>query len=215
MPLTWRGATAAADRISELAGVGLNAMHTGRANQEPQVTDRIFGAIEGAIHENPIDGISWQAHTLGDRGAKSPESRFGADALVVLDIKVAGLSACKGILAQAKILEPEARMTQAEFNDLREQCTKMLALTPDAFVWLYHRNGVSVIPALSVVGLSTENRRPGTASRWKFEYFIKAFIECFVGDQRFREATRAELERIADEVAARNALLLEAREDGA
>lgn len=215
MPLTWKGSQEAANRINAISIKVLDDWQAGEFDQEPQLTDRFFGALRGALSESPIEGLSWRAHTLADRGPNSAENLYGADALVVLDIQIRGFTAQKGILAQAKILDSNRPMRKDDFNDLREQCRKMLELSPDSFVWLYTRKGILVLPAISVVGLSPENRKLGSAVHWGFTYFVKSFIDCFVGDGQFKCAKRAELERVAEVASARSALLLQAREETA
>ena len=88
MPLNWHNSLAAARKINELAERGLRAYEDGEVEQEPQLTDRIFGSIQAVLEDQPIEGLTWNAHTLSDRGRGSSENKYGADALVVLDKNV-------------------------------------------------------------------------------------------------------------------------------
>ena len=119
-----------AREIADAANGAINAYKEARVEEEPQVTDRILGAIEdriqnqrfGDVVQQRFDGVVWNARTLRTgRGVAAEESRHGADLMGVLDIEISGYSAKKGFLAQAKKAEPDRPLSLAGWNRLRSQ----------------------------------------------------------------------------------------------
>jgi hypothetical protein len=135
----------------------VRALADSRVEQEPAFTDRMLGHIEEAMNGYVTKGVRWTAKTLTDRGRNSQEQEFGADFAGVLDIDLEDFNVKKGFLAQAKKVEPFDRVSNSELQRMSVQCNQMLQYTPDAFLFLYSIQGVSVVPAVSVVSAHFSN----------------------------------------------------------
>jgi hypothetical protein len=199
----------AAAHVADAAERVSGALRAGRIEQEPAFTDRMLGAIEEAMRDYHAKGVSWTAKTLTDRGRNAQEHRHGADFAGVLSIDLPEFKVKKGFLAQAKMLEPRAGMPKSEFHRMKGQCEAMLTQTPDSFVFLYSRDGVTVVPAVSVV--SSEPRNPHELYSRSISRFYEEHFESFIGDRRVNAPTPAMLEELRRGVDARSLLYLEAR----
>jgi hypothetical protein len=173
--------------------------------QEPAMTERMITAIEKALDGEVIRGVRWEAKTLTDRGKGTQEKRYGADFLGALNIDLPDYKVAKGFLAQAKLLKHE---TVDDLSGLKEQCKKMLKLSPDSFVFLYSKTGVRVVPAISVIA---SDRDPTELYGRSVQRFFEEHIECFIGDRAIQAATPGTLEDLRHRYEARDALLLTAR----
>lgn len=192
--------------ISDAIDLSIDALREGRVEQEPAFTDRMLGAIEGALNGYRTKGIRWSAKTLTDRGKNSQESRHGADFMGVLNIALPDFTVSKGFLAQAKMVRGRYGVNM---RDLREQCERMLNLSSASFVFLYSREGVRVIPAVAVLGSDANllDHYSRSASR-----FFEEHLECFIGDRNIQSATPDSLEALCERYECRSALLLRAEE---
>lgn len=193
----------AARRIGSATDSAVRALREGRVEHEPAMTDRMLGAIEESLRDFRVHGVQWTAKTLTDRGARSQESRFGADFLGVLNIQLPQFSISKGFLAQAKLVR--GRWFR-EAEQLQKQCEQMLKLSPDSFVFLYRRGGVRVVPAISVLGAKGDPTQLYSRSSQRF---FEQHLECFVGDRAISSATPAALEKLQRQYEVRSALFLQ------
>lgn len=200
-----------AKRISEAANKVTHSLSVGQVEQEPAFTDRMLGRIEEAMTNYSIKGVRWEAKTLTDRGPYAQEARFGADFIGVLDIHLPGYSVKKGFLAQAKLIEPDDPMSTANYSRMRDQCKRMLKLSAASFLFLYCRQGIFVVPALSVV--SADRCNPHELYKRSIARFYEEHFECFVGDHRISVPHIGTLEGIQREMTAKRLLFLKARYD--
>ncbi len=198
-----------AQRIAGAIDASTDALREARVEQEPAMTDRMLGSIEHSVEGFRSRGIRWTAKTLTDRGRGSQESKYGADFMGVLQVSLRDFTVSKGFLAQAKLVR---RRTVDNPKNLKEQCEKMLALSPASFVFVYGYDGVRVFPALSVVGsggdLADLYSRSG-------RLFFEEHLECFIGDRAIHAPSPATLDDLRDRYEARDALLLRAETDEA
>jgi len=171
----------AATHIAEAAGGTVEVLVDGRVEQEPAFTDRMLGRIEGAMEGFVRKGVRWSAKTLTDRGRGSQEREFGADFAGVLNIDLEDYKVRKGFLAQAKIIEPDVRVAPADIERMVVQCEQMLRHTPDSFLFLYSMQGISVVPAVSVLGSPFSN--PHDLYARSLSRFYEEHFECFIGDR--------------------------------
>lgn len=169
------------------------------------MTDRMLGAIEESLSGFQRNGIRWSAKTLTDRGAKSQESRFGADFLIVLSIDLPNFRISKGFLAQAKLIK-DGRVR--DLTELRSQCEKMLSISRDSYVFLYDNQGVRVAPATAVAA-STSN--PNKVYDKSAQRFFMDHLECFVGDPAIAMPSPDGLEALAKKFQTRTAQIIEAK----
>ena len=127
-----------AQEIANAAEGAFAAYREERVLEEPQLTDRIIGAIEDRIQSRQFDSVVWKARTLRTgRGKAAEEKCYGADLMGILDVALPDYTTTKGFLAQAKRAEPGNLFNKTEWNRLHNQCKKMLDRTPDSFVFVY------------------------------------------------------------------------------
>ena len=194
----------AAQHIAGAIDRSVDALREGRVEQEPAMTDRMLGAIEESLRNFQRKGIRWSAKTLTDRGRGSQESRYGADFMGVLNIALPEFAVSKGFLAQAKLVR---NGSSGDLEELTEQCKKMLHLSPDSFVFLYGRDGVRVVPAISVVGAKVDPLELYSRSAQRF---FEEHFECFIGDGNIQSATPTTLDVMRDRFRARKAIEIRA-----
>lgn len=195
-----------AERVAEAANHTIAALAQGRVEQEPAFTDRMLGAIEEAMNGFEVKGIRWRAKTLTDRGKGSQEKKYGADFMGVLDISLQDYSVRKGFLAQAKLIKPGDYMSMTEYDAMKDQCDKMLRLSPASFVFLYSSTKIRVVPALAVVGAGRRN--PHELYSRSIATFYKGHFGSFIGDPRVDEPRVEALVRLDERATARSVLFL-------
>jgi len=200
----------AAAHIANAANGTVDALVEGRIEQEPAFTDRMLGRIESAMDGYVAKGIRWSAKTLTDRGRNSQEREFGADFAGVLSMGLPDFEVNKGFLAQAKMIEPEDRVARNEINRMVAQCEQMLRYTPDAFLFLYSLEGISIVPAISVVSAHFLN--PHELYARSISRFYEEHFECFIGDRAISTPDRAMLDALRERFRARTLLSLSARQ---
>ena len=192
-----RTVRAIAQEIGDAADGAFESYRDGSASEEPQVTDRILGAIGERLRNKPIEGVIWNARTLKTgRGKAAEEKWHGADIMGVLDIDIDGYQTKKGFLAQAKRAEPYMPFKKADWERLVGQCNTMLERTPDSFVLIYSKDrGIRFFPANSVIGLKSRNifdLYDRSVAR-----FFELHLECFIGDRRLNSTKIETLDALA------------------
>lgn len=185
-----------AQEIADAIEGAMEGYRAGRVSQEPQLTDRIIGAVEERFREKRYGGIVWRAKTLRTgRGIAAEEQRHGADLLGVLDIDLSDFHIKKGFLAQAKLAEPKVQFSEREWIRLVQQCKTMLERTSAAFVFAYSRTeSVRIIPATAIVGF--EGRDLFELYHRAVASFFESFIECFIGDIQLNSPDIATLDNL-------------------
>jgi hypothetical protein len=200
----------AANKIAAAGRMALQDLEHGRALQEPPVTDRLIAYIQYKLNDKSISGVQWHALTLPDRGPNSAESQLGADLLSVVQFDLPDFKVAKGFLAQAKLVEPSSGFTSQDSHKLKDQCEKMLAVSPASFVFLYSlQSGILVVPAIEV--LAARSCNPHELTSYTLARFFTEHFECFIGDRKFAQASRHQLDVLREEYRARRVLLIEAR----
>ena len=200
---------ASAQRIENAANRVLRSYQEGVIEHEPTFTDRMLGAIEEAKSDFSVKGVRWRSKTLTYQGPHAQETEYGADFIGVLDINLSEYSVVKGFLAQAKRVEPDQFMNSRDWEDMKEQCDKMLALSPDSFVFVYSKEAISVVPAVSVVGAHTRNLHDLSAR--SITRFYEEHFQCFIGDRRISAPNLETLDKLQVQFESRRLLYLEAR----
>lgn len=199
--------------VNEAASRTLADLREGWIEQEPQFTERLITNLQERIDGKTIKGIRWKAKTLTDRSPQAQESVFGADFLGVLTLDLQGLSVTKGFFAQAKLIRRRSKYASAkEFDLLKKQCGKMLSVTPDAFVFLYSKRSIKIVPACSVVGTSGAHMKD-LANRSIARFFVE-YVECFIGDPKLEAPTLEKFYALAQEYEIRKGLYLHASDEG-
>jgi hypothetical protein len=180
----------AAAEVVDLAALRVAARFAqGQIADEDDFTSRLLQAMQDGIDGLAVAGVRWQAEKVRSRGPGSDESLTGADILVRLDVNLPRVRYSKGFLAQAKIVGPGRPL-----GKLREQCEKMLRVSPDSFVWHYDGSGVHVSSALPFVGSTVGTR---DVPMWPVRKLFDAHFRSFIGDRRL--AISADLANLLDE----------------
>ncbi|HHT9133648.1 MAG TPA: hypothetical protein ACFYD2_01980 [Candidatus Avalokitesvara rifleensis] len=200
-----------AKRIAKAVDDTVEDLKKERIEQEPAFTDRMLARIEQVLGSVEIKGVQWTAKTLTDRGPNAQEKIYGADFVGILHINIPEFKVAKGFLAQAKLLEPSAKISNREMQRMKDQCEQMLKLSPASFLFLYSTRGVTVVPAIAIV---SSNVNPYELYRRGVSRFFEEHFESFIGDRRVSCTDNKTLERLSDECNARNALLLKAEMEG-
>jgi hypothetical protein len=130
----------------------------------------------------------------------------------VLEIDTPDYEVRKGVLVQAKNLEPGKKLSTSVANDLRGQCKDMLDLTPASFVFLYSKTGVMTLSAATVEGSKRNDLH--VLEQWSnsTRVFFMDFVKCWVGDPRLSATDRETLAVMRALSNARNAILVKADE---
>ena len=115
----------------------------GGVTDEDDLTGILVGRLDAAF-DSPdaehLGGIKWSSSILRHRrGIASQEGSVGADLLIHVSLDTPSLKYSKGVLVQAKRVEPGDLLSNAEHNSLLAQCKKMLAVSPASFVFDYTR----------------------------------------------------------------------------
>lgn len=192
-----------AREISAAANNAFKAYVEDRMAEEPQITERILGAIEERIKNKTIESaqrsVSWQAYSLRtSSGYAAEEKRHGADFMGVLDIDLPDYEVKKGFLVQAKKSEPYDPFSLREWCRLIHQCETMLERTPDSFVFVYSRSeGIRIFPAVSVLGCMSKDIFFDLYHH-SVQRFFEDHIKCFIGDQRLNSPKIRTLDALAD-----------------
>src|SRR4051812_11606543 len=77
-----------AKAIGDAADYAFESYVNGEAAEEPQITDRLIGAIGERLRNKRFRGINWSARTLRtSRGVGAEEKRHGADLSALLNLK--------------------------------------------------------------------------------------------------------------------------------
>ena len=197
-----------AARLAEAANGTCSALGSARVEQEPAFTDRMLGRIEHAMEAFEVKNVKWTAKTLTDRGHKAQESEFGADFVGVLAINLPDYAVSKGFLAQAKLIEPEESFPKREFERMRRQCDDMLTVSPDSYLFVYSLSGITVVPALAVVG--SDHCNPHELYSRSVSRFYEEHFSSFIGDREIHAPTIRVLEEARARVRARSLLYLRA-----
>jgi hypothetical protein len=159
------------------------------------------------LNHQTIAGVRRRAKTLTDRGRRSQENDYGADFLAALKIDLQGYQVKKGFLAQSKLVEPSENFSNANFEKMLKQCEKMLKHSSASYVFLYpQHSGISVIPAIEVVGVRSCN--PHELTNRTMRQFYKEHFECFIGDRAIQSANPQALRELSERFDARNAILI-------
>jgi len=191
---------------------------------EPSLTDRLLGAIDFAFDEGiKSDGYLIRARTLRDRGANAPEAEFGADLASVLHIDTKEYKISKGFLAQAKLANKEGIYIEVKDNRclphislrlsssssrLVNQCHRMLCITPESYVFIYSNYGIFVIPASTVVSVSSDDNMYRVSFK-TFQWFMKDHLRSFIGDLQLSAYDDDTFRRLRDKTFSSFGLMLD------
>jgi hypothetical protein len=130
---TREAAGAAANGVTK----ALEDVRLGHTIDEDDLTGILVGRIAAAL-DGDIGGLHWKCTILRHRkGKAAEEKKYGADLLMHITMNTPTQRFAKGMLVQAKKIGPTRSMYPSENKQLTDQCNKMLAVTPAAFVFDY------------------------------------------------------------------------------
>jgi hypothetical protein len=137
--------------------------------------------------EGKIGDLHWDSEIVPHGSGKSAvEKRIGADVLIHVQLDTPEKKYSKGVLIQAKRLDRDERLAQKDLNELKDQCKRMLWITPDAFVFDYARSGVRCGAANKMK--ETTNRNLNEECDWTSYRFFLELFRCFIGDHKITSA---------------------------
>jgi hypothetical protein len=192
-----------ARRIAEAANRTIDEYTEAHLQHEPEFTGEMLLRMKVAMHGYTTRGMRWIAKTLTSQGPKAQEKTFGADFIGVLEFNLPEYRVTKGFIAQARHIESGQSMTPGEWDRMVQQCRQMLSITAEAFVFIYARSGIIVVPALTIVSATAPRNPHDFYSRTALRFYQDHF-ECFVGDLAISSVDTGTLERLK----ARHALYL-------
>ena len=202
----------AASRIAQAVDGVVGALKESRVEQEPAFTDRMLGAIEltmnGFEDLAALDGPRRRLRTGGLMHRRPASERILRGVFSVQLHTSPAFNVSNGFLAQAKLIRPEQRHTRKDFERLRDQCDRMLSLSPASFVFLYTDRGVTIVPAISI--WSSEPRDLFSFYWRGLPRFFEEHFESFLGDRRINEPTPGMLNGLLDEANPRRVLSMSA-----
>jgi hypothetical protein len=206
-------------KVSEAIDSVVEDYVDGDAVHENPFSGQLTGRIKEALRQFETPRIRWQvasasedkgkarlrARQLTSQGFDTEESRFGADIIFCLDIVLSDYNVKKGFLVQSKRLEPGELLDKKTADDLRRQCSKMLAVTPASMVFLYSKTGVHAVPATAVAASTTYDIYG--LETYDIQILFNDFAMCWFGDPLLQATDPASLERLRALAEAREALL--------
>ena len=163
----------------------------GNVTDEDDLTGVLVGNLDAEL-DGQIAGLAWSTSIVRHRaGVAAEEARIGADLVIHVSFQTPQRRYAKGVLVQAKRVEPGASMATAEHRELIGQCGKMLAVTPAAFVFDYARGSMRCASASRIGG--TSNRVLYDECSWTSYRFFLELFRSPVGDPRLTSALVDEL----------------------
>jgi len=175
-----------------------------------EITLHLCQEIESKLNGRTISGVKFRVYVF----RKKEESHIGADLAGVLTLNLEGKTTTKMYLAQAKVGQVRRNTFDQESvyvrdSRLLEQVDKMLAITPDSYVFLYSRLGVQVLSAHAVRMLGRGNFSTDDLYAHGFGWFYQEFFKCFLGDHRFTDIIyNGGLAALAKRVSANKVLMI-------
>jgi hypothetical protein len=173
--MTFEEATREAARAAHGAVTkAMEDVRLGHEVDEDDLTGILVGRIGSAL-DGEIGGLKWKCSILRHRrGKAAEEKKYGADMLMHVTMDTPTQKYSKGVLVQSKKVGPDRGMYPSEKSELTEQCRKMLAVTPAAFVFDYGKGYMRCGPASRIVGATSHDLYKicgWTSYRFFLEYF--------------------------------------------
>jgi hypothetical protein len=163
----------------------------GYVTDEDDITGVLVGCLDSDL-DGVIGGLAWSTSVVRHRrGEAAEERRIGADIVVHVEMDTAVQKYSKGVLIQAKRVEPSRNMSYAQHGELIAQCGKMLDHTAASFVFCYATGSMRCGAASKIAG-STRRDLHKNCGWTSYRFFLELFRSP-VGDSRFTSAKVADL----------------------
>jgi hypothetical protein len=150
----------AAHRAEEAVIATIEHYKRGGITEEEDMTGTLGGELSARLR-GQIGGLTWDTTILRRRrGVAAEEKRIGADMIIHVKLDTATEHYSKGVLIQAKRIEPNTLMTSDAHDELKSQCEKMLDVTSEAFVFDYTKRELRCASAARIVGRTSRELYP-------------------------------------------------------
>lgn len=178
----------AADAAEEAVAIAIRHFQYKYSYDEDDVTGVLVGSLQTRFHLANFGGVTFNASILRhQKGAAAEERRIGADMLFHFSMDTPTQTLSKGVLIQAKKIEPDDYWSNRKRTDLIDQCNKMLEVTPSAFVFNYNKKGIRCGAAARVAG-ARGIQGLNSLCGWTSRRFFLEFFRCPIGDTRISSA---------------------------
>jgi hypothetical protein len=190
--MNFREATSEAAHTASTATMAVmeryaHGYYTDEDDISPALVERLQAELGGKVGD-----LKWQGSVMRHRaGVANEEGKTGADIAIFFELDTPSHKFKKGLLVQAKRSEPDVLLSKTEIQNLREQCDKMLKITPSSFVFNYSRRGLRSAPASKISGCT--NRNLYGECDWTAYRFFLEFFRSPIGDPRFVSALAKDL----------------------
>lgn len=195
----------------------IKQMNDGRIESETSITDRFIQKLQDLkirrsyFQESSFDYINLQLviqiRTLGDRGKSSPESNYGADMCLVMEINDEGNTRKKGVLIQSKMHRSpigiehkkntyiKINVQNQKFNEMNDQIQKMSRISDENYLLVYNNTGFFIIKGQQILN-PKDNKKFISLKAEKFEEFFERMIKCLRGDRELIDWTDDSFEEL-------------------
>jgi hypothetical protein len=181
----------AAKRADQAVNLTMEKYSQGRVTDEDDITGVLVGRLDEKL-EGQIGGLVWSTSVVRHRrGVASEESMIGADIVIHVSFQTRVRKYAKGVLVQAKRVEPGHRLNNGALLDLVDQCNKMLQITPASFVFAYAKGGMRCGAASRIAGSSSRNLHEECI--WTSYRFFLELFRCPIGDPSLTSSSVREL----------------------
>lgn len=181
----------AARAASDAVAAAMSKYQAGTVTDEDDLTGVLIGRLDAAFDQD-YGGVNWSSSILRHRkGVAAQEKKVGADMIIHVSLETPGLRYSKGILVQAKRVEPKSLMSANEHTELISQCQKMLNVSPAAFVFDYTTGGMRCASATRIAG-STSRDIYSSCNLTPYRFFLELF-RCTTGDPKITSSKFDEL----------------------
>ena len=172
--------TAAAHAANEAVNDAMTDYRAEQVTDEDDLTSYLLGNLRNAFR-GKVGGLTWRSSVLRHRsGIAAEEKRVGADMLFHVSLSTNTQTYSKGVLIQAKRMEPGAYMTTKDHAELVDQCERMLRYSPSSFVFDYAEGSMRCASATKIAG--SLNRNLYDACDWTSYRFFLELFRCPIGD---------------------------------
>jgi hypothetical protein len=181
----------AASRADRAVNRAMEKYRRGEVTDEDDLTGVLVGNLDTEL-DGLIGDLRWSTAILRHRrGVASEERAIGADIVIHVNFETRARKYSKGVLVQAKRVEPGQELSGSGHAELVSQCNDMLRVTPASFVFDYAKGSMRCGPASRIAG--TSNRNLYNECIWTSYRFFLELFRCPVGDPRLTSALVREL----------------------
>lgn len=176
-------------RIKETEWTIIDRWRKGLISEEEDISSQLAVEIDKVLSGLNVYGIKVKTKVFTRKGPKSEERIVGADLGIILEIENNNpISKC--VLVQSK---KETNYPLNTDSQLKIQCSKMLNITSDSFVFIYSKHGylgrnhIKVIPAFRIVNFTLSKISGYTMS---LSTFFLNFLNCYIGDHKIMQVVK-------------------------